>query len=113
MAEKEGILDIFSWMGTQIKSLFVKAEPAVVAVVRRFFSEFEGIAIEAVAAEAPKVLDGSDKFSNAVANVQAQVISQGWSVSSTLLRTLVQDAYTAWKLNQKSVAGEVLVKAPV
>lgn len=112
MADKEGIADIFSWMGRQIKSLFNKAEPAIVNTVKAFYNAFETIAIEAVAAEASKVISGKEKFSNAVAAVGVQVAEQGWQASQTILETLVQDSYLAWKASQKPVPGQLLVKAP-
>lgn len=110
--QPEGVSEIFSWIGTRLKSLFVKAEPAVVALVRRLWNDFEGVALEAVAAEATKVISGQEKFSNAVANVKAAIVAQGWQVRDSLIQTLVQDTYTAWKLNQKPVEGELLIKAP-
>jgi len=112
MSEKEGIPEFFSWFGTKLKALFVKAEPALVALVKKFVAEFEEVAINAVAAEAPKVIAGTEKFANAVAVVKDAVVAKGWLVRDSLISTLVQDAYLAWKVNNPPQPGEVLIKAP-
>jgi hypothetical protein len=111
--QQEGAVgDFFSWIGVKMKALLGLAEPEVVAVFKRFVTTFEGPAIEAVKVEASKILSGDEKFANAVASLRTTVVAAGWSAADTALRTLVQDAYTAWKASQKPVAGEVLVKAP-
>lgn len=109
----EGFVDdLFSWMGRTLKALFNKAEPVLMTTIRQFFDKFETIAVEAVAEQATKALSGQEKFTNAVANVAEKVAAEGWQASQTILQTLVQDAYTAWKASQKPVPGELLVKAP-
>jgi hypothetical protein len=111
--QQEGAVgDFFSWIGSKMKALLGLAQPEVVVVFKQFVTTFEGDAIAAVAEEAKKVTSGEEKFASAVSVVTAKVIAAGWSASNTAVRTLVQDAYTAWKASQKPVAGELLVKAP-
>lgn len=99
--EKEGwVGDVFSWFGNTLSSMWAKAEPTVVSHLRAFFAEFEGIAITAIQAEAPKLLTGKEKFSSAVSSVANTVAAQGWTVAISVIETLVQDAYMTWSANQ-------------
>lgn len=106
--EQEGIQDIFSWIGTKIKALFAEAEPVLVTNFKAFVTAFEGVAISAVAEEAPKVIDGTEKFSNAVSTVTNSVETSGWNAAGALVETLVQDAYTAWKLKNAQPGANLL-----
>lgn len=112
MAEKEGFVgDMFSWIGAKLSSLWATAEPEVISTFRQFFSAFEGAALAAVVAEAPKVISGSDKFSNAVTTVTGQVAAAGWTASAGAVQTLVQDAYISWQATQPASHGIVVPPA--
>lgn len=100
--------DIFSWLGTQMSSLWSFAAPESVKIFKLFVETFEGAAIDAVKTEALKAISGEEKFSNAVAAVESIVIAAGWKASTTALETLVQDAYASFKASQ----GTVLVTGP-
>ena len=100
--------DIFSWLGAQMSGLWSFAAPESVKIFKVFVETFEGAAIDAVKAEAQKAISGEEKFSSAVAAVEAVVIAAGWKASTTALQTLVQDAYTSLKASK----GDILVTAP-
>lgn len=102
---------MFSWIGTKLTSLWSKAEPEVIAVFRKFFSEFEGVALQAVIAEAPKLISGTDKLNNAMAFVGNAVKAAGWTASTGAIQTLVQDAYISWQATQPASHG--IVSPPV
>lgn len=105
---KEGFFgDLFTWIGTKLSSLWATAEPEVISTFRQFFSTFEGAALAAVVAEAPKVISGADKFSNATSTVTQQVIAAGWQASTGAIQTLVQDAFISWQATQPAAHGIV------
>lgn len=112
MKDKEGFFgDLFTWIGSKLSSLWATAEPEVIATFRTFFSTFEGAALAAVVAEAPKVISGADKFANASSTVTSAVLAAGWQASTGAIQTLVQDAYISWQATQPAAHGIVVAPA--
>jgi hypothetical protein len=64
-----------------------------VADVETVFSEGAPLAVQAVLAEAPKVISGQEKFSNAVVNVYQQLQAKLGPVVEADVQALVQMAY--------------------
>lgn len=84
-----------------VKAEFVKLEATfagiaaqIKPVVEIAAEELGTIALNAVAAEAPKLISGQDKLSNAVNTVVASVQTQGKAVLASTATTAVQTAYT-------------------
>lgn len=112
MSEKEGIADIFSWFGSFLKSLFTKAQPALVLAIKNFYQQWEPRAYEIVSEHAKLAITGKEKFASAVAQVAKELAEAGWTVTQSVIETLVQDCYLAFKANNSPAPGETLVKAP-
>jgi len=72
---------------------FVKIATDIKPLVIVGAEELATLALNAVATEAPKVLSGSEKFSNAVATVLASLSSSGKSVLVSVAEAAIQIAY--------------------
>lgn len=112
MKEPEGIQDVFSWIGSFLKNLFTKAEPAMVTAIKNFYQAWEPRAYEIVSEEAKKVASGQEKFASAVATIGKELAQAGWEVAPSVIDTLIQDCYLAFKANNPPAPGQTLIKAP-
>lgn len=72
-----------------LKPLADKIKPMIKATEE----EIATVALNAVAAEAPKVLSGQEKLSNATSNVITTLASQGKSIGATAAQAAVQVSY--------------------
>lgn len=105
---QEDIQGIFSWIGNLFKSIFATVEPTVIADLKNFYNTWEPKALAAVEAEASKVISGTEKFDAAVANLTAQISTNGWTVAAGIVETIVQDAYLVYTAKN----GTVQITAP-
>jgi hypothetical protein len=81
-AVEEKIVEVATELGT-----------AVVQDLEAFVSQFSGIAINAVIAEAPKLISGQEKFGAAVTSVFQQAEAAGLNVAVQDAQMLVQSAF--------------------
>lgn len=91
-----------------LSSFWTKIEPNLVNDLEAFFAAFAQIALGAVMQQAPLVISGSEKFSQAVISVVQQAEAQGWKVAVPAAQQLVQQVYNAAALS----AGQTLVVPP-
>ena len=76
-------------VGNTLGSIAVHIKPILVAGAE----EVATAALNAVMAEAPKVISGSEKFDSAVSNVVTGLASRGKSVGIAVASAAVQTAY--------------------
>lgn len=80
-------------VSAEVVALGAKLVSTGVADVEQVFALGAPIAVQAVLAEAPKVISGQEKFSNAVTNVMQKLEAKLGPVAIGDVRTLVQIAY--------------------
>ena len=85
-------------LGTEAEHIAEKIGPVVVQDVEQALEQIGKLALGAVVAEAPKLISGSEKFGNAVANVVQTVEGQGKTILVQDAQMAVQNAYYAFKL---------------
>jgi hypothetical protein len=85
-------------LGQEAEAIVEQVGPVVVADVEEALDELGTLALDAVMAEAPKVISGQEKFGNAVANVVQSVEAQGKPVLVQDAQMAVQGAYHAFQL---------------
>ena len=86
-----------SQMEGEAATLWNSVEPALVAEAEAAVGQFLGAAIAAVSAQAPLVLSGREKFSNAKDLVLQAVEASGSTIGNTLLEFLVNLALALLK----------------
>lgn len=76
-------------LGAELAKFAATIKPVVVAEA----SVLGQAALEAVLAEAPKLISGQEKLTSAVTNVQATLTAAGKTASLTVIQAAVQDAH--------------------
>ena len=85
-------------LGAETEHVIEKIGPVVVADIESALEVLGKLALDAVIAEAPKLISGREKFGNAVANVVQTVEGQGKAILVQDAQMAVQNAYYAFKL---------------
>ena len=85
-------------LGTEAAHVIEKIGPVVAQDIERALAALGKLALDAVIAEAPKLISGREKFGNAVANVVQGIEGQGKAVLVQDAQMAVQNAYYAFKL---------------
>lgn len=104
-----------SWLSQAInnvknkfKKLWAKVEPEIENAFSTFLSIFADAAFKAVSEAALKDLTGSQKMKSVLAEMKVAVKNAGWVAGETALRTLIENAYSAYKAQN----GDKLVAPP-
>lgn len=82
-------------LGAEAAKVAEEVGKVVVPEVEAFLKELGSIALQAVIAEAPKLISGSEKFGSAVTSVVQQVEAQGKAVAIQDAQMAVQGAFRA------------------
>lgn len=85
-------------LGADAQTIIEKIGPVIVKDIESALEVLGKLALNAVIAEAPKLISGEEKFGNAVANVVQSVEGQGETVLIQDAQMAVQNAYYAFKL---------------
>lgn len=85
-------------IGAEVKTLAEKIEPVVVADFEEALRDLGKIALDAVIAEAPKVISGQEKFGNAVATVVQKTEAAGKPVLMADAQMAVQGSFHALQI---------------
>ena len=85
-------------LGAEAERIVEKIGPVVVADIESALEQLGKLALNAVIAEAPRLISGGEKFGNAVANVVQGVEGQGKPILVQDAQMAVQNAYYAFKL---------------
>ena len=85
-------------LGAEAQHIVEKIGPVVVADIESALEALGKLALDAVIAEAPKLISGGEKFGSAVTNVVQAVEGQGKTVLVQDAQMAVQNAYYAFKL---------------
>jgi len=85
-------------LGAEARHIVEKIGPVVVEDIEQALEELGKLALDAVIAEAPKLISGREKFGNAVANVVQSVEGEGRAILVQDAQMAVQNAYYAFKL---------------
>jgi hypothetical protein len=85
-------------LGAEAERVIEKIGPVVVEDIETALEALGKLALDAVIAEAPKLLSGREKFGSAVANVVEAVEGQGKAILVQDAQMAVQNAFYALKL---------------
>ena len=85
-------------LGAEAQHIVEKIGPVVVADIGSALEELGKLALDAVIAEAPKLISGREKFGSAVTNVVQSLEGQGRTILVQDAQMAVQNAYYAFKL---------------
>ena len=85
-------------LGAEAERIAAKIGPVVVSDVEQALEALGKLALDAVIAEAPKLISGNEKFGNAVTNVVQTVEGEGKAIVIQDAQMAVQNAYYAVKL---------------
>ena len=85
-------------LGDAAQQVVEKIGPVVIKDVEAALEQLGKLALNAVIAEAPKLISGNEKFGSAVVNVVQSVEGQGKTVLVQDAQMAVQNAYYAFKL---------------
>ena len=85
-------------LGAEAQHIVEKFGPVVVADIESALEEVGKLALDAVIAEAPKLISGREKFGSAVTNVVQSLEGQGKAIVVQDAQMAVQNAYYAFKL---------------
>jgi hypothetical protein len=85
-------------LGREAETIVERVGPVIVEDVEEALDDLGSLALDAVIAEAPKVISGEEKFGNAVANVVQHVEAKGKPVLVQDAQMAVQGAYHAFQL---------------
>jgi hypothetical protein len=85
-------------LGADAERIVAKIGPVVAADIESALEEIGKLALDAVIAEAPKLISGREKFGNAVGNIVQTVEGQGKAILVQDAQMAVQNAYYALRL---------------
>lgn len=96
----------------KVKSAFVgfwkKVEPEIENTFQVFLSVFADAAFKAVSEAALKDISGAQKMKSVLTEMKVVVKNAGWAAGEAALRTLIENAYSAYKAKN----GDKLVAPP-
>jgi|HubBroStandDraft_3_1064219.scaffolds.fasta_scaffold304989_1 hypothetical protein len=92
-------------LGEKAEEIAEYVGPVVVDDIESALEELGTLALDAVVAEAPKLISGQEKFSNAVTDVVQNVEAQGKPVLVQDAQMAVQGAYHAFQIAVSTPAG--------
>lgn len=81
-------------VGPELEALAVTEEQAAVATIEQVFDVGAPLAVAAVIQQAPLLISGQEKFSNAVTSVAQDLEAKLGPVAMGNVQTLVQNTYT-------------------
>lgn len=82
-------------LGAEAEVIAEKVGKVIIPEVEAFLKELGSLAIQAVIAEAPKLISGSEKFGSAVTSIVQTVESQGKAIAIQDAQMAVQGAFRA------------------
>lgn len=100
--------DIFSKVKNAFSFLWKKVEPEINNAFQVFLSVFADAAFKAVSEAATKDISGAQKMKTVLAEMKVVVKNAGWAAGEAALRTLIENAYSAYKAKN----GDKLVAPP-
>lgn len=99
---------VINTVKSKLKKFWVKVEPEIENAFSTFLSVFADAAFKAVSEAALKDLTGAQKMKSVLSELKGVVKNAGWVAGETALRTLIENAYSAYKAQN----GDKLVAPP-